>query len=597
MSAGVPVVASNRGSLPEVVGSWRNPASKPTDVDGWASAIDRLTSDERGTRPGVRGPRARQGIHLGATAARLAQAYRDAVARRAAPQPDMRIAIDARELAGKPTGVGRYLSEILSAWTKLPRRGRSRVHPLLAREHSHAARWAPLTDFERLSAGGHRALMWEQLVLPRLIKQGTPPMSSSLRHTRRHCPSGPIVLTVHDVSFLAHPEWFSWREGRPPPRDDARPAPRRAARVLTQSDFTKREAVRHLGLDQSRVDVIYLGTTTLLRTAAPSHPRTLALSQREPLVLYVGSLFNRRHVPELIDGFTQLASRHPTARLEIVGDNRTTPAIDVDALIARSGVADRIRARQYVSDAELSDLYARASAFAFLSEYEGFGLTPLEAMAAGIPVVVLDTEVSREIYGPAAEYVAEPEPGLDRGRARTGARQRRGARAAHRGRSGAGRTVLVGRVRAPHTPGAAGVRTMTADMQRPRLSIVIVTYNSRRRDRPRPGSLTRHVAGHLARDRRRRQRLVGRNSRDVRDKWPDGTVDRVRRESGLCRSQQPGIRTSSSELVLLLNPDTRVPARRHRRSRGTARCPRGRGHCSGRESSTARDARSSRSAR
>ena len=57
-------------------------------------------------------------------------------------------------------------------------------------------------------------------------------------------------------------------------------------------------------------------------------------------------------------------------------------------------------------------LYRDARAFAFLSEYEGFGLTPLEAMAAGIPVVVLDTDVSREIYGPAAEYVAQPEPGL-----------------------------------------------------------------------------------------------------------------------------------------------------------------------------------------
>jgi glycosyltransferase involved in cell wall biosynthesis len=176
---------------------------------------------------------------------------------------------------------------------------------------------------------------------------------------------------------------------------------RRAARVLTQSDFTKREAVRHLGLDQERVDVIYLGTTTL-RTHA----------EREPLVLYVGSLFNRRHIPELIEGFAQLAKRHATARLEIVGDNRTMPSLDVDALIARSGAGDRIRARQYVSDAELSSLYARASAFAFLSEYEGFGLTPLEAMAGGIPVVVLDTDIAREIYGPAAEYVEHAEPSM-----------------------------------------------------------------------------------------------------------------------------------------------------------------------------------------
>jgi glycosyltransferase involved in cell wall biosynthesis len=208
------------------------------------------------------------------------------------------------------------------------------------------------------------------------------------------------VVTVHDVSFVAHPEWFSWREGLRR-RLITKASARRAARVLTQSDFTKREAVRHLGLDQSRVDVIYLGTTTL-RTNA----------EREPLVLYVGSLFNRRHIPELIAGFAHLAARLPTARLEIVGDNRTTPVIDIDALIAQSGAGDRIRVRQYVSDAELSSLYARASAFAFLSEYEGFGLTPLEAMAAGIPVVVLDTAVAREIYGPAAIYVAQAEPTL-----------------------------------------------------------------------------------------------------------------------------------------------------------------------------------------
>ena len=267
----------------------------------------------------------------------------------------------------------------------------------------------PRSRISNVSAAGS-GTVWEQLVLPRLIKTAgadvlfAPAYTAPLR-----CPV-PIVLTVHDVSFAAHPEWFSWREGLRR-RVITRASARRAARVLTLSDFSKREAVRHLGLDQSRVDVIYLGTTTL-RATAPSQLRTVGHDRREPLVLFVGSLFNRRHVPELIEGFAQLSARHDTARLEIVGDNRTTPAIDVDDLIARSGVADRIRARQYVSDAELSALYARASAFAFLSEYEGFGLTPLEAMAAGIPVVVLDTDVSREIYGPAAEYVAQPEPGL-----------------------------------------------------------------------------------------------------------------------------------------------------------------------------------------
>jgi len=95
-----------------------------------------------------------------------------------------------------------------------------------------------------------------------------------------------------------------------------------------------------------------------------------------------------------------------------VGDNRTRPHVDVDALVAASGAASRIHARSYVPDEELATLYGRASAFAFLSDYEGFGLTPLEAMAAGIPIVVLDTEVAREIYGAAAVYLERPDPDL-----------------------------------------------------------------------------------------------------------------------------------------------------------------------------------------
>jgi len=66
---------------------------------------------------------------------------------------------------------------------------------------------------------------------------------------------------------------------------------------------------------------------------------------------------------------------------------------------------DRIRLRSYVQDAELADAFRRASAFAFLSEYEGFGLPPLEALASGIPAVLLDTPVAREVCGPAARYV------------------------------------------------------------------------------------------------------------------------------------------------------------------------------------------------
>jgi glycosyltransferase involved in cell wall biosynthesis len=308
----------------------------------------------------------------------------------------MRIAIDAREILDRPTGVGRYLLEILRAWGDLPE---AAGHDFILCAPYQPQSLPSTVRVSTVTAPG-AGTWWEQRALPRLATRAgadvlfAPAYTSPLR-----CPV-PVVVTIHDVSFAAHPEWFSWREGVRR-RMLARLSAKRAARVIADSEFSKREIAARLGVAGSRIDVIHLGAPA----APPSAPR-------EPLVLYVGSIFNRRHVPALIEGFARAAAAHASLRLEIVGDNRTHPAIDIDGIVASSGAAGRIRIRPYVSDADLSSLYAVASAFAFLSEYEGFGLTPLEAMAAGVPIVVLDTDVAREIYGPAAEYVARPEPAL-----------------------------------------------------------------------------------------------------------------------------------------------------------------------------------------
>ena len=139
------------------------------------------------------------------------------------------------------------------------------------------------------------------------------------------------------------------------------------------------------------------------RTAPPDDARRRA--GHEPVVLYVGSIFNRRRVPNLIAAFRVVLDRLPGARLEIIGENRTYPHQDLDALCRASGAGDRIRVRSYVPESELADAFRGASVFAFLSEYEGFGLPPLEALASGIPPVLLDTAVAREVCGPAARYV------------------------------------------------------------------------------------------------------------------------------------------------------------------------------------------------
>ena len=312
----------------------------------------------------------------------------------------MRIAIDARELAGRPTGVGRYLAEILRAWGDL---AGARTHEFILCAPSSVPLPDTLNASLVTSAGD--GTLWEQLTLPRLVANTKADVLFAPGYTGPLVSRTPMVVAVHDFSFAAHPEWFSWREGLRR-RVITTLAARKAAKVITISDFSKDEIVRHLGIRSQKIEVIYCGVTAM--PPAPQPPP----SGGEFPVLFVGSLFNRRHIPELIAGFEQVARRHPSARLDLVGDNRTRPYLDLDQLIAGSGVRDRIRARAYVADDELASLYRRARAFVFLSDYEGFALTPLEALGAGIPIVLLATDVAREIYGPAATYVDRPDPAL-----------------------------------------------------------------------------------------------------------------------------------------------------------------------------------------
>jgi glycosyltransferase involved in cell wall biosynthesis len=180
----------------------------------------------------------------------------------------------------------------------------------------------------------------------------------------------------------------------------ARWSAHKAVRIVTDSEFSAGEIRGYLDLPASEVDVIPLGlsppTWNVTGTPRPA---------REPLVLYVGSIFNRRHVSDLVRAFARVARQQPHARLVIAGENRTFPREDPAALALHLGIADRVSVRPYVPDAELGELYARARVFAFLSEYEGFGLTPLEALAAGVPTVVYDTPVAREVYADAVDYV------------------------------------------------------------------------------------------------------------------------------------------------------------------------------------------------
>ena len=302
----------------------------------------------------------------------------------------MRIGIDAREIVGKATGVGRYLSGLLAEWAAT---GAASRHEFLLYTHAPASSVPP--HFETRVLPGTSGTWWQQVTLPPAARADKLDVFFAPQYTAPVLLNIPTVVVIYDVSFVAHPEWFRTLEGLRL-RTLSRVAARRASRVVTISEFSRREIAEHLGVQASAIHVI-----------PPGVPRPVSPKPRsdEGGLLYVGSIFNRRHVLDLIRAFAPLARRHADASLDIVGDNRSYPFEDVAAAIDREQLGTRIRWHQYVTDEQLADLYSRARVFAFLSEYEGLGLTPLEALAAGVPPVLYDTPIARESCGDAALYV------------------------------------------------------------------------------------------------------------------------------------------------------------------------------------------------
>jgi len=215
-------------------------------------------------------------------------------------------------------------------------------------------------------------------------------------------PGVPLALTVHDLSYEIYPEFFSLKQRLWHRAVDPRALARRAAAVLAVSETTKRDIVERWGIPPERV-------TVTLEGVAPSEPEQEALEKAraryrlpERFILHVGALEPRKNHLGLLDAYHQL---RPLARFNRLGLVLAGPrGWNNDAIlraIRRSPYRDDIRLLGYVADADRAALYRLASVFAFPSFYEGFGLPPLEAMSAGLPVVASHAGAAGEVVGDA----------------------------------------------------------------------------------------------------------------------------------------------------------------------------------------------------
>jgi glycosyltransferase involved in cell wall biosynthesis len=252
-------------------------------------------------------------------------------------------------------------------------------------------------------AAGHA---WEQLALPAL----------AARHHARtiFCPANlaPVawpgnVIVVHDAAVLRAPGAYS-KAYRAWHRGIGLTAARRARAVVTVSEFSRRELVELGGLDPERLTVIGGGVGERFSPAAggngsedPATQRAMAtLGLRAPYVLTIATDDPRKNLDALLPCAAALKQRG----IELVwaGDSRPQ--------FARTAPLTGLRELGYVPDELLVGLYRGAEAFVLPSRYEGFGLTCLEAMACGTPVIAADRAALPEVCGDAALLVDPDDP-------------------------------------------------------------------------------------------------------------------------------------------------------------------------------------------
>jgi glycosyltransferase involved in cell wall biosynthesis len=215
-----------------------------------------------------------------------------------------------------------------------------------------------------------------------------------------HCPTlrapltrgkPPLVVTVHDVVPVLFPETMStW--SRLYTRATLRSVLNASDLIVAVSQTTANDLNRLLHISQERIRVVWSGVDEIFLRSAP----TTAPSISVPYVLFVGTPEPRKNLPRLVEAMKALRQRGIEQRLVIAGGGGWG-RVPLDS--AEVHILGR------VTDEELVSLYTHASCLALPSLYEGFGLTAVEAMAVGTPVVASRTGSLPEITGNAAVLV------------------------------------------------------------------------------------------------------------------------------------------------------------------------------------------------
>lgn len=330
----------------------------------------------------------------------------------------MRIGIDAKNLEGQRTGVGRYLINLLQQWDSF---GLPKNIEFILYFRKEVPRDLNLTNLNfkiKVLKYGHLSnALFAHFILPwAAYRDGLdilfcPAYVSPILYFKK------TALTLHDIVYEARPDLYSWPSifDRILLKRFSRISAKKAKKIFVPSGYTKEEVQKYYKIKPNNVVVTYLGANRSMRPinddeAVAQIKQNYGIANK--FIMFIGSIVNRRHLPEIIKAFTRIAQEMTDYQFLMIGKNHTSPLIEIDSLIQKVNNdlgREAILRKDYFPDADLALLYNAANLLVWLSEYEGFGLPVFEALSCGTPVVTSRVTSIPEIAGDAALYVKNPD--------------------------------------------------------------------------------------------------------------------------------------------------------------------------------------------
>jgi glycosyltransferase involved in cell wall biosynthesis len=317
----------------------------------------------------------------------------------------MRIGIDARLYGPKQGGLGRYLEQLISHLEKMNLPADFVI--FMRREN-----WGDYTpkrpNFKKELANIHWYGLREQLFLPNIIKRQNldlmhfPHWNVPLSYNKN------FVVTIHDLIPFHYPRnkdttlgplFFGIKQSGF--KMVLKHAAKAAKKIITISQFSKNDISETLGVPLNKIDVTYLAPQRFTKNF---HALDNRFSIKKPYALYVGVAYSHKNLPLLLTAWTKFCEKNKNTYQLVLSGKKNFFYDRLFKQFKNLFQSNSVIFTDYLDDELLGSLYARAELLVYPSLHEGFGLPPLEAMSAGIPVVTSGSSCLPEVLGDAAIY-------------------------------------------------------------------------------------------------------------------------------------------------------------------------------------------------